>query len=172
MVMRNSLLVFLILIPLVSSAQENTKKKAYYFYGEQCSHCKNVDEYFQANGIYDKYDITKLEFSNPFNARLLVKFGEVFNSPYKGSVPAVAFADKFIVGDQPIIYNFVREIDAAENATELPDPEKINSAASQRNQPSQDTSGNKKNYFPVILIALAIIGSGAIVYVNRKKSNA
>jgi len=138
-----------------------------------------VNDYFTANGIYDKYDITKLEFSNPFNARLLVKFGEVFRSPYKGSVPAIAFGDKFIVGDQPIIDNFVNEIDAAENANELPDPDKAGSAANEGskvnqenmgNQPSPSSDGNKKSYFPVIIVALILVGGGALVYINRKKS--
>ena len=165
--------IAMLLIPAITLAQDSGKKKAYYFFGEQCPHCKNVDEYFQANGIYDKYDITKLEFSNPFNTRLLMKFGEKFNSEYKGSVPAVAFADKFIVGDQPIIDSFVSEIDAAENANELPDPGKVENTtgndAGQKSQPAQSPSGNKKNIFPVVLIALILVGGGALVWANRRK---
>lgn len=185
--MRNIFIVLtLILLPVIVFAQGNAKKKAYYFYGEQCPHCKNVDEYFQANGIYDKYDITKLEFSNPFNTRLLMKFGDVFDSEFKGSVPAIAFSDKFIVGDQPIIDNFVREIDAAENANELPDPEKIQKSSdkpdeeNQSVQESEKTSdaaaagnsqaGNKNKYFPVLMVALVFAFGGALIYVNRKKS--
>lgn len=173
--------IAILLIPLLAFAQDTGKKKAYYFYGEQCPHCKNVDEYFQANGIYDKYDISKLEFSNPFNARLLVKFGEQYNSEYKGSVPAVAFADKFIVGDQPIMDNFVKEIDASGDAFQLPDPDKTgtsqNSPADssakksdlQKTKPPAE-SRNKKNYFPVLLVALIAIGGGALIFVNRKKT--
>ena len=110
----------------------------------------------------------------------LLKFGDAFNDPNKGGVPAIAFGDKFIVGDQPIIDNFVREIDAAENANELPDPDKIASAkgvnisADQQPAsvpPSGTTAGerNKKNYFPVIIGVLIVLGIGALVYVNRKK---
>jgi len=154
--------IAMLLVPTLVFAQDSGKKKAYYFYGEQCPHCQNVDEYFQENGIYEKYDITKLEFSNPFNARLLMKFGEKFNSEYKGSVPAIAFAGKFLVGDTPIIEKFVREIDAAENANELPDPEKMNSG--------EEPSGNKKNYFPVIIGALIVVTAGALIYINRKKA--
>lgn len=178
----------LLLIPILASAQDTPKKKAYFFYGDTCPHCKKVEAYFQANGIYDKYDITSLEFSNPFNTRLLLNFGDAFNDPDKGAVPAIAFGDKFIVGDQPIIDNFVKEIDAANNANELPDPDKIAAAngnkissssqdpavnqSAQPNQPTQAApaaSGNKKNYFPVIIGALIVLGIGALVYVNRKK---
>lgn len=173
------LFALILVIPALVFAQDSSKKKAYYFYGESCPHCQKVDEYFKANGIYDKYDITKLEFSNPFNARLLMKFGEAFNSQYKGSVPAVAFGDKFIVGDQPIIDTFVSEIDAAENANDLPDPEKVGNAAGDAvSQPAasgdasandQANNGNKKNVFPVVLVALILVFGGALVYINRKK---
>ena len=160
-------------MPIIALAQGDAKKKAYFFYGDQCLHCHKVDDYFKANGVYDKYDITKLEFGNPFNARLLLKFGDVYNDPDKGAVPAMAFADKFIVGDQPIIDNFAREIDAAD-ASILPDPDKISQNTATENPTSSNTSapaGNKKNYFPVIIVALIAIGGATLVYVNRKKSD-
>jgi hypothetical protein len=176
------IILIIALLPFLVFAQDSGKKKAYYFYGDQCPHCKKVDGYFQANGIYEKYDITKLEFSNPFNSRLLVKFGDVFKDPNAGSVPAIAFGDKFIVGDQPIIDNFVREIDAAENASELPDPDKISKPSAdnsdQEAQPANENNnaapleknqtGNKNKYFPVILLALVLVGGGVLVYINRK----
>ncbi|HLM83601.1 MAG TPA: hypothetical protein VK254_00095 [Candidatus Bathyarchaeia archaeon] len=176
----------LLLIPALALAQESpAKKKAYFFYGDTCPHCKKVEAYFQESGIYDKYEITSLEFSDPFNTRLLLKFGDAFNDPAKGAVPAIAFDDKFIVGDQPIIDNFVKEIDASNNSYELPDPDKIANAKgnkiSANDTGGQQTAtaetaagksageGNKKNYFPVIIIALAILAVGALVYINRKK---
>jgi len=167
--------LFLILIPALVFAQDVPKKKAYFFYGDTCPHCKKVEAFFQENGIYDKYDITSLEFSNPFNARLLLKFGEIYNDPNKGGVPAIAFADKFIVGDQPIIDTFAKEIDATDKADALPDPDKIVSANGTGDQQpayaeASAGKGNKKNYFPVVMIALVILGAGALIYVNRKKS--
>lgn len=172
--MKKFIVILFLLIPVLTFAQDVPKKKAYLFYGDTCPHCKKVEAYFQENGIYDKYDITSLEFSNPFNSRLLLKFGDVFNDPNKGGVPAIAFGDKFIVGDQPIISNFVQEIDAANNANELPDPDKIaatNATENQRPASAETTAGegNKKNYFPVIVGALIIFGIGALVYINRKK---
>lgn len=183
--MKNTIIALFLIIPLFVFAQDAGKKKAYYFYGEQCPHCHKVDEYFQANGIYEKYDITKLEISSPFNARLFLKFGDAFNDPSKGAVPAIAFGDKYIAGDVPIIDNFVREIDAAENANELPDPEKISKSSAEgvqgaqaaegsnennnsASEESKQVSGNKNKYFPVVLIALVLVGGGALVLVNRK----
>jgi len=161
--------IIFLLIPILALAQDNTKKKAYYFYGEQCPHCKNVDEYFQANGIYDKYEITKLDFSNPFNARLLMKFGEAFDNPYKGSVPAIAFDNKFLVGDTPIIENFEKEIASVE-ARELPDPEKIKSLQSNATGKSEEQSGEKKNNNKLVLIlaGLAVVVAGAGIYFKNK----
>jgi len=177
------IILSLLIIPSLVFAQDVPKKKAYFFYGDTCPHCKKVEAYFRENGIYEKFDITSLEFSNPFNTRLLLKFGDAFNDPNKGGVPAVAFGDKFIVGDQPIIDNFVKEIDASSNANELPNPDKIanangnNASVNQNNQavpaaglPAEEAGGNKKNYFPVIIGVLVVLGIGALVYVNRKKS--
>ncbi|MFH0929799.1 MAG: hypothetical protein V1814_00935 [Candidatus Moraniibacteriota bacterium] len=174
--MKKFIVLLLLFIPVFILAQDAPEKKAYYFYGDQCPHCKNVDAYFTENGIYDKYKISKLDFSNPFNGRLLLKFGEAYNDPNKGGVPAIAFGDKFIVGDQPIISSFVQEIDAAENAGELPDPDKIGNKGNavnkgdQGNSPSINADGNKKNYFPVVIITLIVLGAGALIYVNHKKS--
>jgi glutaredoxin-related protein len=164
----------LLLIPAFTFAQDIGKKKAYFFYGDTCPHCKVVEAYFRENGIYDKYGITSLEFSNPFNTQLLLKFGDAYKDPNKGGVPAIAFGDKFIVGDQPIIDNFAREIDAADNANELPDPDKISSANNAGNQqpvsaPTAAGERNKKNYFPVVIIVLVVLGVGALIYINRKK---
>jgi len=163
-----------ILLPFLVFAQDNTKKKAYFFYLETCPHCRNVENYFDTNGIWDKYDITKMDAANPFNANLLNKFDEVFKDPNPGGVPAIAFADKFITGDQPIINNFQKEIDASDQATDLPDPNKIVAASPKTDVSTQPTqvastaSENKKNYLPVIIGALVVIGIGALIYINKK----
>lgn len=176
--MKKLILTIILILPLLVFAQDSGKKKAYFFFLTTCPHCHNVDNYFQANGIYEKYDITKLDASNPFNANLLNKFYDTYSNPEKGGVPAVAFGDKFFVGDQPIIDNFQKEIDASTNAYELPDPSKVSSSnnvddkkgnGSQNNQAAA-TNGNKKNYFPVVIVALVAICAGVLVYINRRKS--
>ena|GEM_PF-800771 len=174
--MKKFIIIFFLLIPFLTLAQENpAKKKAYFFYGEQCPHCKNVEAYFQENGIYDKYDITSLEVvGNPFNAKLFVQFGKAFGVKDWGGVPAIVFGDKYLLGDKPIIDNFVQEIDAADNAIELSDPDKIAAVKGTNNQQpasAEATAGerNKKSYFPVVIGALIVLGIGALVYINRKK---
>jgi hypothetical protein len=178
--MRKFVIILILLIPVLAFAQDNSKKKAYFFYLDTCPHCHNVDKYFQDNGIYDKYDITKMDAINPFNANLLSKFYDASGEPGKGGVPAVAFGDKFIVGDQPIIDNFVKDIEAASNASELPDPSNIsgnngNVAVQEKNSESKQAAdpsaenGNKKNIFPVLIIAIVLLGGGALIFINRKK---
>jgi len=158
------------LLPLLVLAQNGAKKKAYYFFGENCPHCKNVEEYFQKNGIYDKYEITKLEVvANPFNGKLFLEFGKAFGVEDWGGVPAIVFENKYLVGDTPIIENFEKEIAGVE-AKELPDPEKIgkNDAVS-KNNPDNSSPGNKKNYFPVIIGVAVVLSAGILVWVNCKK---
>lgn len=175
--MKKFIIIFFLLIPFLTLAQENPgKKKAYYFFGEQCPHCKIVDEYFQANGIYEKYEITKLEVvSNPFNGKLFLEFGKAFGVSDWGGVPAIVFGDKYLLGDKPIIENFSREIDAAASANALPDPDKIVQKPTSENQNNSNIptavagERNKKNYFPVVIGALVVLGIGALVYINRKK---
>lgn len=186
--MRKIIFATFLLIPFLALAQDSgTKKQAYYFYGEQCPHCVKVDEYFKANGIYEKYQITKLEATaNPFNGKLFLEFGKAFGASGWGGVPTVIFGDKYLVGDAPIIENFVSKIEATENTDDLPDPEKIvktSKETDEKNSSVQDSQkagdaaasgenqeGDKKNYFAVVLFALVFLGGGALVYLNRKKS--
>lgn len=186
--MKIKIISFLVLLlPFITFAQDTGKKKAYYFYGEQCPHCQKVDEYFKANGVYDKYEISKLEVTaNPFNGKLFLDFGKAFGVSNWGGVPTIVFGNKYLIGDTPIINNFIREIDAAENAYEFPESNKIQKESNvdgQNNQSNQNISEksnvqqaeqaqkrNKKNNFFVILVALVLVGGGALIFINRKKT--
>ncbi|MFA7209771.1 MAG: cytochrome c biogenesis protein [Parcubacteria group bacterium] len=120
-----SLVIFAILfVPMLVLAQAD-KKKAIYFYSETCAHCEQVNRYFQEQGIYDKYDIQKIEASGPYNLDYLNKFFDAFGVPAeKRGFPVIFFSDKMIFGDKPIIDSFVKEIDRTD-ASEFPTPEKI-----------------------------------------------
>jgi glutaredoxin-related protein len=164
-----SLLAISLIIPVFVLAQNGAKKKAYYFYGSQCPHCFKVDEYFQSNGIYDKYDITKLEVTeNPFNAKTFMEFGKSFGKSDWGGVPTIVFENKYLIGDVSIIDNFEKEI-ANVPATELPDPGKISGSESGENQANQENKEKKKDYTPIVIGALIVVFGGALVWVNRKK---
>jgi glutaredoxin len=187
-----SILILILLPVLVFAQNANTKKKAYFFYLDACPHCHNVNDYFNANGIYDKYDIVKLDASAPQNGELLMKFYETNNYPenQRGGVPVVVFGDKFLVGDTPIIDNFVTDIEASQSADKLPNPnsdgsvpdvvvhegqigEQSTAAMEQSPQPENAqgnaSEGNKKSPVPVIVGVLVLIGAGALIFINREK---
>jgi cytochrome c biogenesis protein CcdA/glutaredoxin-related protein len=101
------------------------KKKAVYFYSETCAHCEKVNAYFQQEKIYEAYDIEKIECSGPYNTAYLNSFFDAFSVPAdKRGFPAIFFQDRMILGDEPIINNFVKEIGMV-SAHEVPTPEKI-----------------------------------------------
>jgi cytochrome c biogenesis protein CcdA/glutaredoxin len=90
---------------------EENQKKAIFFYQEACEHCQKVDRYFQETGIYTKYEIKKIEVTGAYN---LDYFNELFAAfkiaPEKRGWPVIFFDKKFLVGDQPIIEKFEKEI--------------------------------------------------------------
>ncbi len=182
--MRKIIIVLFLLIPILALAQENTPQKtAYFFYLDTCSHCHNVDKYFAENGLYDKYDIKKLNAAVSANGKFMMDLYAANNFPedQRGGVPVVAFGEKFFVGDKPIIENFVKEIDAAENTNQSPNPPAdilvhdgpISSTSEAANEPIANSSGGKsdtgkKNYFPLAVAAFVIIGAGILILSNRK----
>jgi len=105
------ILSFLILIPFVANAQE--KKTAVYFYADWCSHCQKVNANFQENGIYDKYNIVKLNFDEAENKKILSKIFEDQGVKSVG-IPAIIIDEKLIIGDGPIIKEFETEIEKSE----------------------------------------------------------
>lgn len=144
------LLLILIAVPFIVSAQ-TTKKKAVYFYTETCPHCVRVSEYFQNNGIYEKYDIKKIEASGAENYAILNRYFDAFGSASeKRGYPVIFFADQMLVGDQPIIGNFVNEIEKV-GATEFPTPESIK-AAREESKNLPDNGQKNTSMIPIPLL--------------------
>jgi len=87
------------------------EEKIYFFYGIGCSHCALVEQYFEQNGIFNKYSIEKKEiYSNHDNAVLFNSLMDKLQIPSDSrGVPAVVLGDKVLMGDKPIIENFVNE---------------------------------------------------------------
>ncbi|KKQ44297.1 MAG: Cytochrome c biogenesis protein [Candidatus Moranbacteria bacterium GW2011_GWC2_37_8] len=102
------LLAFLFVLPLNANAQE--KKPAVYFYADWCSHCQKVNAYFEENGIYEKYDIQKLNFDEPENKKILSKIFEDQGMQSSG-IPAIIIDEQMLVGDAPIIKQFETTIE-------------------------------------------------------------
>ena len=100
------LLVSFLILPILVFAQTE-KKKAVYFYSDTCPRCVNVEKYLVETGLYEKYDIQKLEIYSDNNFEKLNSLFEAFNIPEgERGVPVVFFDRKFLAGDIPIIENF------------------------------------------------------------------
>ena len=113
--------VFLLFLPVLVFAQTE-KKKALFFYSENCPHCREVEEYFQKEKIYEKYEIKKIDVAGEYNAAYLNEFFDSFNiAPENRGWPAVFFDNEILVGSRPIIENFVSKIETA-NGSEFPSP--------------------------------------------------
>ena len=144
------------LLPAFVFGQETNKKKVIYFYAETCTHCKLVNDYFQSNNIYDKYDIQKIEASDSKNIEYLNKFFDAFNVPAeKRGYPVIFFADKMISGDQPIIDNFTIEIDRAD-ASQFPTPKSIASITNNNIAPVDQRENSIGSMKLALLISAAL----------------
>ena len=103
--------IFLITAPFVSHAE--TKKTAVYFYADWCPHCQKVNAYFTQQGFYEKYDIQKMNFDDPQNKVLLAEIFKAEKQTQGAGIPAIIIDNKLLIGDQPIIDNFQKTIDAS-----------------------------------------------------------
>lgn len=106
-----SLLVTVLFPASVFSQSE--KKKALYFYSQDCPHCERVEDYFKQEKLYDRYEIRKIDVSGHYNMEYLIQFFEAFGvKKEKRGWPAIFFGQEVLVGDQPIIENFAGEMEA------------------------------------------------------------
>jgi len=125
--MKKLFIIFLflaILVPVLTLAQES-KKKAIYFYSETCPRCQTVEKYFQENGIYEKYEIQKLDTHQSENfEKLNAIFSAYGIEESKRGVPAIFFGRRFFAGDIPIIKRFSDTIENTQ-ADFFPSAEKL-----------------------------------------------
>ena len=101
---------FIILTVLISTkvAAEVKKDAIYYFWGQGCPHCAQVDKFFEEKGFYDKYPIEKKEiYFNHENAALLNEYYDKYNVPLDSrGVPAVFIGDHYLIGGLDIPNEF------------------------------------------------------------------
>jgi len=104
-------LVFMFMVISVVQAKEN--QKIYLFYGQGCTHCALVEEYFETQDLYSKYSVEKKEiYFDRDNALLFSSLLTELGVPEKERfVPLVVIGDKVIVGDKLIVDDFVIEAD-------------------------------------------------------------
>ncbi|MFC1726991.1 hypothetical protein ACFL0Y_00540 [Patescibacteria group bacterium] len=92
----------------------------YLFYGTGCPHCAQVEKYFEDQDLLNKYSVEKKEiYFNRDNAILFNKLLSERGIPTEAQgVPAVVIGNKAIVGDKPIIENFIPEAEIFLQQTE------------------------------------------------------
>lgn len=119
--MKKLFIIFFLFLPLLVSAQLE-KKKAILFYSENCPHCKEVEEYFQKEKIYEKYEIRKIDIAGEYNLSYLNDFFNSFGiSQEKRGWPAIFFGSEILVGSRPIIENVVSQMEKY-GTSEFPAP--------------------------------------------------
>jgi cytochrome c biogenesis protein CcdA len=105
--------VVLLFFVIVNSVLAEDTSVIYLFYGRGCPHCSEVLDYVERENIVERYpvEIKEIYFDRDnailFN-NLLDQLG--VESDYRG-VPTAVVGDKVIVGDKPIIDNFITEAD-------------------------------------------------------------
>src|SRR4030042_7044275 len=114
--MKRLFTVFLVAIGflgLVPSVFAQDSAKIYFFYGSGCPHCALVEKHFENYGLYNKYPIDAREiYFDRDNAVLFnTLLDELGIQSSSRGVPTVIIGDKVLVGDAPIIENFIPEAD-------------------------------------------------------------
>src|SRR4030043_1242259 len=142
-------LVVIVFLCLASFALAQEPQKIYFFYGTGCPHCAQVEKFFEEEKLYEKYPIDKKEiYFNRDNAilfnTLLDKLGI---SDKNRGVPAVIVGDKVLIGDKPIIENFIPEADKFLEKNDIVAPN------------TQNAQKEKKIQRPDLTLAAVVVGS-------------
>ncbi len=103
----------LLFLGIATSANAKDSSTIYFFYGTGCPHCAEVLNFFEEENLFNRYPIEKREiYFNRDNAVLFNNtLGRLGIPNGARGVPTVVIGDKVIVGDKPIIDNFVSEAD-------------------------------------------------------------
>jgi cytochrome c biogenesis protein CcdA/glutaredoxin len=107
------ILVLIGFLGLTSSVVAQDTPKIYFFYGTGCPHCAQVEKYFEDEDLYNRYQIDSREiYSNHDNALLYNSLMDGLGIPSASrGVPTVIIGDSVLIGDTPIIQNFIPEAD-------------------------------------------------------------
>ncbi len=108
-----TLFVALFFFTAATNAATKESSGIYLFYGTGCPHCAVVEIFFEEQDLLNRYQVEKLEiYSNKDNALLYNQLLTQRGIPLQEQgVPAAVIGNKVIMGDKPIIDNFVLEAD-------------------------------------------------------------
>lgn len=99
----------LILASLGRLTNKEPKPEMILFFGDTCPHCKNVDDFVNANSVRDKIEFQELEvYNNKANAALLASSARKCKMDTSAGIGVPFFFDgtNCLQGDQPIIDYF------------------------------------------------------------------
>jgi len=105
------IVLFLLSINTLFFVEASKSSSIYFFYGQGCPHCAQVESFFEENNLYKRYPVEKKEiYFNKDNAFLFnTLLGSSQIPSTERGVPAVILGSKVLMGDKPIIDNFIIE---------------------------------------------------------------
>jgi len=159
MLLKNILaIVFIIFAAFyaVVNVHAQNREKIYLFYGTGCPHCAEVLNYFERENYFNKYSVEKREiYFDRENALLYTSILDRLNIPQENrGVPTIVIGNKVIVGDRPIIENFVTEVDKFINTDTVRDEVQ-----------NPKTAGENSNQ-PLDLTLVAVIAGSLVDAIN------
>lgn len=97
-----------------SSSAINENAPIIFFYGQECPHCKLVEEFFKENKVEEKMKFAQAEvYHNPANAQIMKKKADLCQIPPDSlGVPFLWAEGKCYIGDKDIIQFFNDKINA------------------------------------------------------------
>ncbi len=157
MILKKLFITILLAFFFFASSQStiaSEQQPIYFFYGTGCSHCAKVLSYMNQHELFEKYQIEKKEiYSNRTNALFYSTLLDNLNAPSESrGVPLIVIGDQILVGDQPIIDDFVtlaNQYLASDFSTSSPTPEP---------QPNPESS--------LDLTFVAVIGASIVDAIN------
>jgi cytochrome c biogenesis protein CcdA/glutaredoxin len=162
-----AIVTILIFFGLATKTNAQDPAKIYFFYGNGCPHCSLVEQYFEENDLYDRYPIEKKEiYFNRDNAVLYSIMLDKLKYPIgERGVPTVVIGDKMLVGDKPIIDNFISEADKFlenDNDVNIATP----TMEEKKAQITPSASEEEKEKTNIDLTLAAVVGASAVDAIN------
>jgi len=149
-----AIFIALLFFGITTNVYAQDSPKIYLFYGTGCPHCGEVERFFEEEDLYIKYSVEKKEIY--FNRDNAILYNEILDelgvAQQRRGVPAVVIGDKVIVGDKPIINNFIAEADKL--LEEGGDNSQVNNPGIEEKEQSLD------------LTLVAVIGASAVDAIN------
>jgi glutaredoxin len=90
------------------------------FYGQECPHCKDLEEWIKNNSIKEKISFTELEvYHNEENQKLIMEKARICNLDESSiGVPFLWTGETCLIGGEPIQQFFQNNINSQKNADE------------------------------------------------------